>query len=271
MMAVEETLLSHIASNFIKEYENVANSSISYLLNKYPSAREALSAILGIPVPDYYFTEVATQSNGRPDVVGKDKDNNIIVIIEGKFWASLTDNQPNNYLKELSEKGRLLFLVPEFRKESLKNQIKNRLGYWDERIETFSWKYFLSSIRGINEKNYSSELDSDLTQLDNLCKKMDKEGLAPLSNSDLDPIHGRLIYNFVNLIEECKLLLKEWNMASFEKLKTTPNKDSFGFYFMGYNYPCYLCVSWKNWFEKPNHQPIWMRIYYEYIKYFKKF
>ncbi len=34
---MEKSLLAHIAKNFISEYENVANSSIAYLLNEYKS------------------------------------------------------------------------------------------------------------------------------------------------------------------------------------------------------------------------------------------
>lgn len=55
----------------------------------------------------YFVTELATKSNGRPDVTG------LQIIIEGKFWTNLTDNQPVNYLKELSGNRRLLFLLSE--------------------------------------------------------------------------------------------------------------------------------------------------------------
>ena len=45
---MQESLLSHIASSFISEYENVANSSVAYLLNKYPKAQVALQNILDV-------------------------------------------------------------------------------------------------------------------------------------------------------------------------------------------------------------------------------
>jgi len=122
-------LLTHIASNFVSEYENVANCSIAYLLNTYPAARQALISILGIQnTPSEYITELATDSNGRPDVTGIDENGNKIVIIEGKFWANLTPNQPRNYLKELADNGSLLFLAPECRVASLKITVAERLG-----------------------------------------------------------------------------------------------------------------------------------------------
>ena len=83
---MHKSLLAHIASNFISEYENVANSSIAYLLNEYTSPREALKNILGIDeVPTHYFTELSTKSNGRPDITGFDINNNKIVSLFYKF------------------------------------------------------------------------------------------------------------------------------------------------------------------------------------------
>ena len=117
---MQNSLLAHIASNFITEYENVANSSIAYLLNEYPAAQEALKCVLGVEnVPTYYVTELSTDSNGRPDVTGLDDHGGKSVIIEGKFWANLTRNQPSNYLKEITDEGNILFLAPDKRLKSL--------------------------------------------------------------------------------------------------------------------------------------------------------
>ena len=125
---MQNSLLAHIASNFISEYENVANSSIAYLLNEYPVSREVLKEVLKLDcAPTYYVTELSTKSNGRPDVTGLDDNGNKSVIIEGKFWANLTDNQPVNYLKELSPGGKILFLAPDKRLTSLKQELNIRL------------------------------------------------------------------------------------------------------------------------------------------------
>ncbi len=259
---MKESLLSHIASNFISEYENVANSSTCYLLNKYAPAREALKNVLEIDsIPSYYTTELSTKNNGRPDVTGKDINGNKKVIVEGKFWANLTNNQPVNYLKELGTDGRLLFLVPDKRIESLRLDIKNRLnGKKDSRIVIYSWNGFLDAIKSENNKKYDSKLDSDLTQLKELCGKMDEEGLAPLSESDLDPMNGRRIYNFSNLIDECNESIREWDKADFKGLNTTSKKEGYGFYFKSFNFGCMLVFSSYDWFSKDSHTPFWLRI-----------
>ena len=176
---MDESILSHIASKFITEYENVANSSIAYLLNKYSAARESLRIILNVEtVPNYYVTESSTKGHGRPDITSSYDDGSKI-IIEGKFWANLTENQPNNYIKELGSKGRLLFLAPEKRENSLKSEIEIRLRKIDERIMVYSWKKFIELIESENKKEYNDSLASDLLQLKELCQKMDIEGLPP--------------------------------------------------------------------------------------------
>ena len=63
---MSNSLLSHIATNFIQEYENVANSSIVYLLNTYPAAHRALKDRLDfVNIPTYFETEYDTRSQSK--------------------------------------------------------------------------------------------------------------------------------------------------------------------------------------------------------------
>ncbi len=268
---MKESLLSHIASNFISEYENVANSSISYLLNKYTTSREVLKNILELnDISSYFATELATKLNGRPDITGLDINGDKQVIIEGKFWAKLTDNQPVNYLKELSENGKLLFLVPQKRKISLKAEIKKRLSGNDERIYIFSWNEFLDLIEVENNKNYNQALISDITQLKELCYKMDNEGMPPLSQSDLDPMNGKITYQFIDLIDECNSVIRKWEESDFKGTRSTSFKGGHSFYFKAFGFGCQLCFSSYHWFTYENHTPIWLYIMDEEWKYQEK-
>jgi len=258
---MQESLLSYIASNFIKEYENVANSSIAYLLNKYVPARTILKHILNDnKVPNFYETELSIKSNGRLDIAGKNSDGQISVIIEGKFWANLTDNQPVNYLKELNEDGNLLFLAPERRIESLKLEVNKRTKEVDSRIRYISWNEILNLIDQENKKDFDRNLDSDILQLKELCKKMDEEGMPPLSESDLSPMNGRIQYQFANLIDDCNRLIRKWDESNFKRLNSTPTKDGYGFYFRAYGFGCNLCFSSEDWFLKESHTPFWLYI-----------
>ncbi|RLJ21240.1 hypothetical protein DJ031_03670 [bacterium endosymbiont of Escarpia laminata] len=254
------SLLAHIASNFISEYENVANSSIAYLLNEYPASQEALKSILGVDnVPTYYVTEMSTDSNGRPDVTGLDGNGCKSVIIEGKFWANLTHNQPNNYLKEITDEGKILFLAPDKRLNSLNIEIDKRTGS-SEKVVISSWIEFLSLIEKENNKNHNHQLSSDLLQINELCRKMDTEGMPPLSASDLDPMNGRVASNFSDVIDECNPILREWEYSDFKGTKTTSAKYGHGFYFRGYNFGCSLYFDSRKWFVINNHTPIWLYI-----------
>lgn len=258
---MQKSLLSHIAGKFISEYENVANSSIAYLLNEYPASRVALKQLIEVEkVPSYYVTELSTDSNGRPDITGLDYEGQKVVIIEGKFWANLTENQPVNYLKELSKGGKLLFLAPEKRLSSLKFELEKRLGGVDSRIVVFSWNGFINLIEQENNKNHNSLLASDLLQLKELCKKMDSEGMPPLSQSDIDPMNGRVATQFADIIDECNSLLREWKHSDFWGLKTTSFKYGHGFYFYAYESACFLSFNSHHWFVKENHAPFWLHI-----------
>ncbi|MDX8391501.1 MAG: hypothetical protein R8K53_02880 [Mariprofundaceae bacterium] len=259
---MSKSLLSHIAGSFISEYENVANSSVSYLLNEYQSARVALENILGVDfVPAHYVTELSTKSNGRPDVTGLDLNGDKVVIIEGKFWANLTENQPVNYLKELTQDGKLLFLTPDKRISSLKIEVEKRINGINEKIVFCSWNSFLALVEAENNKVYNATLASDLIQFKELCQRMDVEGMAPLSESDLDPMNGKINYHFSDLIDECNAVLRGWEHGNFKKMKTSASKGEYGFYFKGLQFGCYLAFSSYNWFSKDSHTPIWLYIY----------
>jgi len=258
---MQQSLLAHIASNFISEYENVANSSIAYLLNGYPASKEVLKNILDVDeVPTYYLTELSTETNGRPDVTGLDRDGNTSVIIEGKFWANLTNNQPVNYLKELPKHGKLLFLAPDKRLGSLRVEIKKRLHGEDKQVIICSWNNFLDLIEIENNKNHNHHLASDLIQVKELCQKMDTEGMPPLSRSDLDPMNGRRASQFSDIINECNPIIRKWDHSEFKGLKTTSTKYGIGFYFLAYNFGCFLFFDSYKWFIRDNHTPIWLYI-----------
>jgi hypothetical protein len=258
---MKNSLLAHIASNFISEYENVANSCIAYLLNEYSHARNAIKRILETDsIPTYYITELSTDNNGRPDVTGLDHNGNKSVIIEGKFWANLTDNQPANYIEELSEDGKLLFLAPEKRISSLEIDISNRLNDDTAKIVISSWTNFLNLIQTENNRNHSRQLESDLIQIKELCQKMDSEGMPPLSSSDLDPMNGRITVQFADIIDEINPIIRNWEESDFKNLKTTSTKYGHGFYFRCFNFACFLCTDSYRWFTRANHTPIWLYV-----------
>jgi len=268
---MEGSLLAHIAGNFISQYENVANSSVAYLLNRYPAPRVALKKILSLDkVPANYMTELSTRACGRPDITGLDANGKKVIIIEGKFWANLTDNQPDNYLEDLADGGLLLFLAPDRRITSLQNEIRKRLGREDDRLVIFSWMTFLDLIESENSKEHNSDLASDLVQLRALCSKMDEEGMPPLSMTDLDPMNGRISYQLAELINICNSQIRSWDESDFSGLKSSGGQSGYGFYFRAFGFGCWLGFSSYDWFMRKSHTPIWLHIQSEQFKVVEK-
>ena len=69
---------------------------------------------------DFEDLSFTTQNSGdkleRPDISGFDNDGKEVLILEAKFWASLTDNQPIEYLNRLkSNNSALVFICPTLR------------------------------------------------------------------------------------------------------------------------------------------------------------
>lgn len=260
-MSNEGSLLSHIAGNFISQYENVANSSVAYLLNRYPACRRALARLIDVNhVPANYVTELSTGENGRPDISGIDVDGKRTVIIEGKFWANLTNNQPQNYLKELEENGMLLFLAPEARRESLVAEISKRLDGEDDRVLVQSWLSSLDLMERENSKDHDGDLASDLLQLRSLCEQMDQEGMPPLSTEDLDPMHGRICYQLAELLTDCNHLLRNWQDADLSRSRFAGFLFGIGFFFNAFGMECWLGFQSGDWWTRPSHTPIWLQL-----------
>ena len=106
MTAHGQTLLAKLASKFGPQTENLAVDALGHILSGSKAARLALSKMIeagGAVVGE--IAQVRTQATGkegeRPDLAGFDRDGRERVLIEAKFWAGLTGNQPVAYLERL--------------------------------------------------------------------------------------------------------------------------------------------------------------------------
>ena len=106
--------------------EVAATAALRHILVQSESARNALGSMLlaaGVEVGSLtrFQTEAIGAEGERVDLVCYDEHGAERVLIEAKFWAGLTDNQPNTYLARLPEgtSSALLFVVPAQRIETL--------------------------------------------------------------------------------------------------------------------------------------------------------
>ena len=135
MMADKDTLLSFIAQRHAMGLEDVATDALRFILSRSDSARSALSDLLGgdrgpLPIAEAR-TWLADAHGAIPDMACFDETANLVALIESKFWAPLTPNQPVTYWQGLpvDRPAVLLFLAPASRvhEDSLWSQLEDRL------------------------------------------------------------------------------------------------------------------------------------------------
>jgi hypothetical protein len=208
-----ETLFGHLATHFAPSSENIAIEALGFILARSAAARRAFTAVAGagglaLP-PDLVFaTQAGADDAARPDIEGYSVDLKRHLVIECKFWAGLTINQPLTYAARLPTDvpGALLFIVPSARLTSLWSELTKRLKAGNHAVggrhepeperwhttfgagHTFalvSWRAVLSTIQ--REMEAAQELDrlEDLRQLQGLCERMDSEAFLPFRSEEL--------------------------------------------------------------------------------------
>jgi hypothetical protein len=232
-----QRLLSHLLSSRLsREHENIVSESLAFILNSSATAKDAFLRYINHRIARSLDATVFINQEHNPDLTvpdisGYDSDNIREIIIEAKFWATLTDNQSTEYLKLLPDNrdSLLMFLVPDKRKLLLRKELHHRCKQAEVNISEFeedqgSWlavidgcKYLLVTSWGIVIRTISDELRlkgetdtlSDIVQIENFCNFVDSEGFMPLLPSDLDSVRGTRHMQFVEIINETGHVLSE--------------------------------------------------------------
>ena len=130
----DDMLLAYLVSSFPGRTEDIATEALCHVFRHSDAFVEALgdvvqSGVRDIDPIDTVKTQVIGRDGTRPDLVCFDETGRERVLIEVKFWAGLTANQPNAYIKRLPEDSPavVMFLVPEDRVRSLWPQLRKRL------------------------------------------------------------------------------------------------------------------------------------------------
>lgn len=209
-MTENETLLAHMTPWLTSQVEVAATRSLTFILNKSPGCRLALDGLLstdGFAVePIARLTaEESLSPTTRLDLVGYGSQEIRRLLIEAKFWASLSDGQVSEYVTLLGgeEPGVLLFLCPQRREESLWRDVKKQLEVASleyetvpshnglpcvqvtslgKRVALVSWRSLLDEMASNAE---SDAVLADIQQLKGLTETLNDQGFAPLT-PDLD-------------------------------------------------------------------------------------
>ena len=225
-----DSLLAHLAWKFPGQTETLATEALGYILSRSVAARAALRETLRTGGADVaplcgVATEVIGDQDERVDLVAVDERGSERVLIEVKFWAGLTDNQPETYLCRLPRDGDpavLLFVAPEQRLVTLWDEIRRRAeAKWDlrpdrgteglrsvtvdespRRLMLTSWRTLLSTMSSRASVDGDSSAERDILQLGALCERQDSEAFLPLRSEEFSPAFPRRMLDMYRLVND---------------------------------------------------------------------
>ena len=248
-----ESILAHLAPLLTNQIENVATDALAHLLLQYPFLSDAFreyisSAGIDLPKELTIKTQASWQDNAIPDLVGLDKDGRHVLIVESKFWAYLTPNQPTTYIERLPSdtSAILLFIAPAPRLDSLWKELLERctlyqadgLGQVSPNEEFFtlslnnqhilaltSWESLLEAFHIKAQQVGDNFALADIWQVQSLCARVTEEAFLPLAANELTAPTQKRINQYKGLIDELMTRLAATGFASIAGYRATPGPD----------------------------------------------
>jgi len=228
------------------QMENLATESLLYLLRSYKEAHKAfveLVSIIGyVPPSDLRFdTQVHMQHGSIPDLVGSTEDKTGVLLVESKFWAPLTPNQPTGYLRRLPthREGMVLFIVPERRRQALWQELVARCQReglelseetgnppnWQSartseinRLAYVSWSFALDRLEGRLKEAGQDRGAHEVWQLRGLCQRLEE----PIRLDEDPPGSERRKAQLRSIVDEVAGRLIERSVFTTKRYRATP-------------------------------------------------
>lgn len=283
----DDTLLAHLAPRFTDRIEDLAVEALGYILSKSEVAKCALAEMLregGVDVGR--IARVRTQNpvtgenqereRPRPDLTARDETGATRVLIEAKFGAGLTENQPVKYLDGLPEDrpSALLFVAPERRREVLWTDLRQRVSesnsislgddtregvIWstsagkNRHLLLTSWRHLLCSMKA--KANGETSVMCDIQQLQGLCERMDSEAFLPLNPDELGSEFPRRILSLNGLVERAVEKAKKDGFVN--RTQRTTTEEYIGRYIWFGQERVWFGVSFYLW-AKHRETPVWL-------------
>lgn len=281
MAPARRSLFAEMAWRFVEQREVLATASLGHVLQSSHTARDALRMWLadrGVSIPPQlaYRTEVVdVEQEGRPDVVGAVGDERYL-ILEGKFWAGLTDAQPVGYLRSLEDDGCLLVVAPQLRFETVGAELVRRcersgLTITDalavmrggvsalangQSLGMVSWRALLGLLHASLIDHGETGVAADVEQLVGLSDLEDQDAFLPVTASDLASPTPQRVRQFMELVEG----LNQGGQASgviSKGLGPTWGLGRYGRYVVAGPLQLAIFVDLKRWAEQ-RMTPLWV-------------
>ena len=288
-MTPRQTLLAQLSAKApgmrFSQTEDIAVEALGHILSNSSPARQAVEDLLeshGAKIEP--ITRVQTQVRGdageRPDLSGTDQHGVECLLIEAKFWAGLTENQPVEYLSRLESNApsALLLVAPAARFESLQAELRRRIqdaktlkfqegqrsdGVWVSQVGEgvsllmTSWEVLLGRLSA--QVNAAGDMagGNDIEQLRGLTQREDSEAFLPLRPGQLGPDLPRLMLHLNQLVDDAVEHARTTEWLSVEGMLRTPQRDGYLRYFRLGGVLMWLAVSFKYW-SLYRETPIWL-------------
>ena len=286
-IATGKTLLAHLSPRFTERAEDIAVESLGYILSRSKAARDALEDVLrngGAEVgPISRVTTQVSEAGTRPDIVCYDRSGAERVLIEAKFWAGLTDNQPVAYLKRLPDDrpSALLVIAPTARFESLWPELQRRVaedgtttigestkesGLFAattgerQRLLMTSWTALLDRMASRATDTRDMLAENDIRQLRGLAERADQDALLPLRREQLGPEFPRLVLHLNRLVDDAfERGRKDGWIGTEGGLRATPQSWGYGRYMRIAGVGVWFGVDFRRW-SQFRETPLWVDI-----------
>lgn len=274
----QQSYLGSIYSKIRGSQEDVASGGIVYVLDRSAGARSTLSRFVasksGVDLGELTFKIQTTGEDlERPDISCYNCGGNEVAIIEAKFWAALTHNQPVSYLKRLPANGCLLFMVPNLRVDGVKIELLERLEKaglehsiqdddrtilvnQTQKMVIVTWDEILNVIREKLIEAGETNLKSDIDQVIGLCKAVDTDSYIPITEDEISPMVARNICKYNDLLDSTVQALKAKGV-DFSGSKMTSAKNIYLCYFTAEGRGFSVYVNYLDWARLSN-SPFWM-------------
>lgn len=283
-MTSDTTLFAQIVPMF-GQTEVAATAALRHILEQSESTRNALERMLltaGVETGSLtqFQTEAIGDEGERVDLVCSDANGTERVLIEAKFWAGLTDNQPNTYLARLPKEGHsvLLFVVPAQRMETLWPELCGRAEKEHEltilsesgdlrsaaidgnerKMMATSWRTVLDHMESQASLTGDRAAVRNIEQLLGLTERMDSDAFLPIHSDELGQEFPRRVLNFVRLVHDAtqRALSNDW--ANADGLRVTSQWYGEGRFVRLHDVVVWFGINFERW-AADGQTPLWVQ------------
>jgi hypothetical protein len=281
---VETSLLGQLSLRLSVHPENIATEALAIVLKQSRTASLAFRQFVGLTgvcLPESISFEAQQGGLDRaiPDLTCVDENGRKRAVIENKFWAGLTENQPITYIRELShsEPAIVLFVVPDARRTIVWAELLARCsaaglqltGTTQSPSITFahinplhclaitSWQNLLEALNSAVVSSRDVAASNDIAQLRGLCNAIDSEAFLPLRPDEVSNVElPRRVINLADVGFEIVQSCEARNYCDRRGLKETNGQHKAGTYLRFGEYGAWFGLHLELW-KAFEISPLW--------------